>query len=400
MKILHLTFNLPCPPMRGAQVRDLALISRTAQSHHVELVTLSETDVSPTHLAQMHKVCPEIDVLRKPIERLPKRLTRSAELALKGVPLAATDYYFPSVQDALRNRLAKGDVDIFQIEHSLLAPYVRAAEISPKTQTVLSLHNVGALQYRRMAQIETGLFGRTLGWAKARLMQKWEAEWCNKFDQVIVVSDPDAEVLRTMGVSRPITVIPNGIDLPPKALPLSHAEKLLFVGNLRYPPNRDAALWLTQKIIPLLQRDGSRVGLTVAGYDPPPAFVTTLERTGTTILASPADLVPLYSEASVVLAPLRAGGGTRIKILEALAMGKPVVATRMAAEGLGLEDGKSVLFAETEHDFAKRIHQLMNDPALRKALGVNGRAYVKRLFDWDIVAASLEQVYQSLTAKA
>ena len=397
MKILHLTFNLPYPPMRGAQIRDHALISRAQRDHEVTLVALCEDAVPPEDLAAMREICPDTVAIPRPRESLPQRMARTARLLASGLPAATTDYVFPEVETALRTRLATGSYDILQIEHSLLAPYLRTTDVAPGTRTILSLHNVGALQYRRMAVIEEGLRGKMLGHAKAVLMRRWEGRWCSRADHVVTVSGPDTEALRALGVTAPVTEVPNGIDQPPDPLPEAEGKRLLFVGNLRYPPNRDAVRFLAGKVMPLLRRADPEITLTVAGFDPPADLLAGLDRTGIEIVANAPDLGPLYHDAVLTLAPLRAGGGTRIKILEALALGRAVVATAIAAEGLDLTHRETVLFAESAEAFAEATQEALRDQALRGRLVRNGRALIAQRYDWDVVYRRLAGVYDSLT---
>jgi glycosyltransferase involved in cell wall biosynthesis len=397
VKILHVTLDLPYPPMRGAQIRDHALISRMSKRHEISVVSFCESDVRDGDLQQMQRICQNVVAVPRQKEAVFQQLTRTLRQLTQGLPLATTNYVFGNVEAAIRARLAVGDIDILQIEHSFLAPYVRAVAMSPKTRSILSLHNVGALQYPRMARIETGLRNRVVGHLKAMLMQRWEAKWATRFDHVVTVSQSDKDALQAMGAVVPISVVPNGIKTASAALPRADGKNILFVGNLRYPPNQDAARFLVADILPILRGQDAGITLTIAGFDPPADMIAGLDDTGVQVIANAPDLVPLYAQAAVVVAPLRAGGGTRIKILEALALGRPVVSTAVGAEGLDLVQGETALFAETAEAFAGATLRLLTDPALQQAIAANGRRLVSQRYDWDVVAAQLAEVYAEVS---
>ncbi|MEO1195224.1 MAG: glycosyltransferase family 4 protein [Pseudomonadota bacterium] len=398
MKILSLTIDLPYPPVRGAQLRDFALMTRAARQHDVVVMALLHASSTPDEIAGMGALCDEVHALPRPPDRFLGRLRRLPGHLRKGRPVGTIDHVYDTVEAALRERLSKGDIDILQIEHSFMAPYVRAVEVSPKTRTILSMHNIGAVQYRRMVAIEPHPVHRVLAAAKARLMQGWEAPWCNRFDHVIAMSKADAALMQKMGVDRPISVVPNGVALPDSPLPDPTERRALFVGSLEYPPNVDAARWLATKIMPRVWAKDPGVRLTVAGFGGSEKLCRTLQAKGIDVVQNPPDVVPLYQTAALALAALRAGGGTRLKILEALALGRPVVATRLGAEGLGLEHGKTVLFGEDPDTLAAQILRGLDDADLRSGLITNGRALIRGAYEWDTLYGHLDAVYRGLTA--
>lgn len=398
MKILHLTIDLPYPPVRGAQLRDFALITRAAKHHEVSVMALLHEPCTDADIATMGTHCAEVQAVARPADRILGRTRRLPLHLSKRIPIGTIDHFYGGVETALRARLSKGDIDILQIEHSFMAPYVRAVEVSPRTKTILSLHNVGALQYQRMAAIEPRPLRHLAASAKARLMQNWEAPWCNRFDHVVAMSDAEAGTLRQMGVKRPISVVPNGVNAPAQPLPETAERSALFVGTLEYPPNADAARWLAEEIMPRVWAKEPNVRLRVAGFRCPGDLERTLRDKGIDVVENPPDITPLYRSAAIALAPLRAGGGTRLKILEALALGRPVVATQIGAEGLGLEDGKTVLLGEDPKAIATQILRLLDDQELRAELTANGRALVADNYEWDKSFTKLDAVYRTVTA--
>ncbi len=191
--------------------------------------------------------------------------------------------------------------------------------------------------------------------------------------------------------------MPNGVTLPPAASPQpAIPNTLLFVGTLGYGPNIDAIRWFATEILPLIWERNADVRFTVAGYGSAGSVADVLRDERCAVHESPPDLAPLYDAAAVVVTPVRIGGGTRIKILEALGRGRAVVSTCFAAEGLGLRGGIEIEFADTPADIAARCVDLLHNADRRQALAAAGRATVSSRFDW----ASIERALPNLVSDA
>jgi polysaccharide biosynthesis protein PslH len=398
MKVLHLTLDLPYPPRRGAQTRDHALITRVAIHHEVNVVAFCETIANADDIGAMRGLCRSVDVIYRPPMTTASFAVHAAHQVVLGLPLATAMYVFPNVMQLLRRRLSEDRIDLLQIEHSFLAPYRLAAQGSGAPRTILSLHNVGAVQYERIARLSGSAAHRLLNAMKSALMQGWEAQWCDRFDSVVVVSDDEAQALRRLGVRSPIAVIPNGVDATAPPLPLPAASRrVLFVGNLRYAPNVDAVRYFAREVLPVIRAADPDIRFVIAGFDPPCDLLAGIRSEGMEVVPSPTDLRPLYAQAAVAVAPLRAGGGTRIKILEALAFGRPVVCSTIGGEGLGLHHGENALIADTPEDFATSVLSLLRDPAQAQFLAKHGRALAER-FDWSLQAERLLRLYERVTS--
>jgi polysaccharide biosynthesis protein PslH len=217
----------------------------------------------------------------------------------------------------------------------------------------------------------------------------YERSLPRRFAHVVIAKDDDLAHFRQEDRAR-VSVVPNGVTLPPRPLPAARdSSTLLFVGTLGYGPNIDAIAWLMSEIMPLIWERRPDVRLMIAGFGSGAHLREMCNDARCELHESPPDLAPLYEMAAVVLAPIRTGGGTRIKVLEALAMGRALVCTEFAAEGLGLSSGVDLEYADSGALMAARTLQLLADPEARNSLAAAGRAQVAARFDWVAIERSV-----------
>jgi glycosyltransferase involved in cell wall biosynthesis len=235
---------------------------------------------------------------------------------------------------------------------------------------------------------------------KAILMRGWEARHAPRFDRCLVVSEIEAQRLCAVAAGTAVSLIPNGVDTA-ALRPLSEAaagQRLIFVGHLRYPPNIDAVRFLAHHILPALRARIPEARLTVVGDGAPGVLGEFRGRDDIDLVGRVPSPLPYYQDAHVAVVPLRAGGGTRLKILEAMALGRPVVSTPLGCEGLAVEHGKHLLIASDAEDFAAAVARLLTDRALATRLILVARALVERDYDWTAIAERLLSVYDELLA--
>lgn len=394
--ILWVTYGLPYPPISGARMRDLNLIRQLAKCHAIHLFSLLEDVAEADYVGELQSLCASIETFPLGHQSLSARIDLLAQHARARRPLAT----FPFMNRALLARLREVAIalpaDAIQIEHSFLAPYVEALP-GFRGLKILSLHNLGELQYRRLARLSLGLPARLDYSLKARLMRRWEAEWAARFDCIIAVSEIDAQRLVSINPALRVAVIENGVDTrqcPP--LPDAVEQRLLFVGTMGYAPNVDAMLWFCDQVLPRIQDAVPPVQLSIVGRAPAPAIRKLARRKNVSVTGQVADTTPYYRDASVVVVPLRAGGGTRLKILEAMAFGRPVVSTTLGCEGLAARDGEHLLIADSPAAFADAVIRLLNDRALRERLARDARRLVEERYDWVMIGGKLLALYDRL----
>ena len=287
--------------------------------------------------------------------------------------------------------------DVVQIERSVMAPYIERLSPAARAKSILVFHDAAAQQYGRIASVERDPLVRIRSLLYGRMMNRWEASYASRFRCCVAVSEADRRLLLNANPNLSIEVIPNGVDtrLLEPLPPMECSSDLVFVGSMGYAPNSDGAVWFCREVLPHIGRLAEGVDLWIVGARPTPA-VAALAGSNIHITGRVEDIVPLYRRSSVVIVPLRAGGGTRLKILEAMALGRPVVSTSVGAEGLNLVPGEHLLIADDPKDFAKQVVSLLSDPQLRLKLTRAARRIVAERYDWDGIAASQVELYQRI----
>jgi glycosyltransferase involved in cell wall biosynthesis len=279
------------------------------------------------------------------------------------------------------------DFDALHVMRLYLAPFAKphldARSVPGRPWASLDLDDDEPATHRRLAMLRALHADGVAAALEAVEAVKYEAlerRWCHRFDRVIVCSEVDEAAVRGRTGHAGIDVVPNAVRLP-QAVARPHAEeppvRLLFVGSLGYFPNEDAALFLCREILPRLRaRAGQPVQVQLAGSCPPAAVTDLATIPGVAVAANPPDIAPFYRSAHVVVVPMRAGGGTRLKLLEAFAHRVPAVATSIAAEGLAVEAGRHLLIADDPDGLSDGCLSLMRDPTRADQLTVDAAALV------------------------
>jgi glycosyltransferase involved in cell wall biosynthesis len=395
---MFVTFGAAWPIDRGARVRDIELVERVADEHEVTFVTLVPAIERPAPLDAFARFCARVEAIPLPGSSLGRPLRTAAGLA-RGVPAAALPSFTPAAFARIGELAREQKVDLVQFEHSLLAPYVGA--VPNECRRVLSLHNIGFVQYERMRRT-AGNPVEALGYlAKRVAVRRLELSYAPRFDELIAVSHNERAALLEAIPGLPVTVIENGVDtarlrpLPPAA----SGDRILFVGNLAYRPNVQAVVDFCTKILPVIRSQRRDTSIEIVGPDPPRA-VMRLSRPGTVEVTGAVDeLEPHYRRATLTVVPLRAGGGTRLKILESMALGRCVVSTAEGCEGLGFTDGQELLVADDDAEFARKTLSLLESKERRLSIAATARRAVERTYDWDAIAARLLDLYGRLVPR-
>ncbi|HXF64629.1 MAG TPA: glycosyltransferase, partial [Caldilineaceae bacterium] len=296
--------------------------------------------------------------------------------------------------------------DIVQVEGIEMAQYARHA--AGRAPVVFDDHNCEYLLQQRNALNDLRVPRRwhaagysLVQWQKLR---RYEAQVCREAAAVVAVSGPDRAALWRLVPEAAITVIPNGIDLaaypPAEPDPADSSPTLLFTGKMDYRPNIDAALWFGRAVLPLILARRPDVRWQIVGLNPHPRLDVLRRLPQVEITGAVDDVRPYLAAAAVYIIPMRVGGGTRFKALEAMAAAKPIVSTSLGVEGLPVADGRELLLADSPLEFAAAILRLLDDRAqdgsLGRSLGAAARRLVADRYTWETILPALEQLYTTL----
>ncbi len=368
---LLVTKLVPSPADSGGKLRSRAVAELLAGLGPVDLVAFDEPGSD-------HRPLEELGISVHALPR-PRRGGPGGVAALG--TLSGARFWSRELAATIERLTARHDYDVVQVEYAALAPYARFARGG--AVRVLDLHNVeSALMASRARRAPLPL--RAVLAAEARALARVERRALAGFDVVVTVSD--AESARLPAAASVLTC-PNGW-WPGDCLPPAVEPTVVFVGLLGWGPNRDAALWLGREIWPQVERRVPGARLLLVGRDPD-AAVRALASPSVEVVPSPPDVRPWLEQAAVAVAPLRAGGGSRLKILEALDAGRPVVATPLGAEGLERLLGRGVFLADDARGLADTIAELLLSHDRGRRAGVEGHAEVAEAFAWPRTLAPL-----------
>jgi glycosyltransferase involved in cell wall biosynthesis len=374
-----LTKFLPLPDNNGGRQRSLAIARRLAELGELVLFGYDDGNADHQGLRDLG-----IDVRFVPWHVTPGSIISGT---IRTQSVSAARFWSAAAAETVRRAAAEKSLDLLQVEYQQIVPL--AAGISAKT-SVLDLHNVESALVDSYAQARRGLVALGLR-AEAAALRRMERRTINRFDHVAIVSEH--ERTRLPDGARSVLVCPNGRD-PSAVLPPAPDPTVAFVAAMGWRPNIDAALWLGREIWPLVLAKVPQARLLLVGRDPAPSVVG-LADGNVQVTGTVPDVTPYLAESRVVVAPLRAGGGTRLKIMEALDVGRPVVATSLGCEGGEDLVGRGVVVADTAAGLADAIASLLLDPARASALGRAGHDAVSAEHTWDRALAPLLQAVQT-----
>lgn len=392
MNILLLTQVLPYPPDSGPKVKTLNVIKYLARRHQITLVSFVRGDQS-ADIAALQKYCRAVHTV--PIQRQvwldAIALGRSL---LNGQPWMMVRDDRKAMREMLRQVTAGAQFDVVQADQLNMAQF--AAEV-PGAMRIVDTHNALWLLYQRLAQTMSGP-RRWLLERDWRLLKEYEAGVLTEFDAAVAVSEEDKSALVQAGApAEKITVIPISVDcdeLSP-VTPVPLANHILHIGTMYWPPNVDGILWFIKEVYPLIRERRPDVVFDVVGARPPDSIrALGGASTGINVTGYVEDTRPFLRQAGVMVVPLRAGGGMRVKILNSMSQAMPIVSTTIGAEGIEGVNGCHLFVADSPEDFARATLQLLEDRALAHQMGLNGRQLILSRYDYRSACRLYDEVYR------
>jgi glycosyltransferase involved in cell wall biosynthesis len=387
VKILWVKVGSLWPVDRGGRRRSFEILRELAHRHRVTLATTHGEGEDP---AGMGGAVPLDELVSLPWS-IPKQGTTGFAAALarswaSELPVDLFRCRVPALCDEIERRM--GDHDVVIADFLAAAPNVPLAH---RTPVVMFAHNVEHQIWQRLSNVERRPWRRALLEIEWRKMRRYESSVVRRVRRTIAVSEKDRASLQADVPGADVRAVPTGVDpayFKPNGRPKLPTE-IVFVGAMDWYPNEDGVAHFVEQILPQVRREVPEAHVTVVGRNPSDRIKSlepTIQVTGTVD-----DVRPFLDQAAVVVVPLRVGGGTRLKIFEALSMAKPVVSTTIGAEGLPLAPGEHVLLADEPDAFAQAVVELLRDPQRRQALGAAGRRLVEAEYGWASVARAFER---------
>jgi glycosyltransferase involved in cell wall biosynthesis len=400
--LLFLSPVMPSPAGNGLAMRQAMFLHVLAESFlvHLHVVRLFPPAADPGAMSWIESSCAsvtvqEVEDVQDPQFRMITQLRdeshRMAALGGYRQPMLMSYATPAAVEEAARRQTGRS-FDAVHVGRLYLAPFAqpfRRSGNGQRTWTALDLDDYESAAHHRLAALHQARGEPAAAWLEDKEGAKYalyeEAE-LPKFDRVYLASDLDRQALQQRLPQASLTYMPNAVAVPPRPRRRSdNVFRLLFVGSMGYLPNDDAALWFIADVLPLLRAQTDRpVALTIVGSSPSPRLCALAESENVVVTGRVAELAPYYREADVALAPLRAGGGTRIKILEAFAHRCPVVSTALGAEGIGCNNGEHLLIAEDAEGIATACLRLLREPELGRRLAARALLLLHR--DYSLAA--------------
>lgn len=390
MKLLFTANRFPYPPYRGDKLKIYHLAKRLAKHHELHLVTFLQDKKDLRYLPELQQIFTEIHLV--PLSRMAS-YCNSLMALFRREPFQVRYFSSAAMQKQIETLQAQHRYDAVHVQHLRMAQYWAGIKEVPR---ILDLPDAYSLYWQRRVAAKKGI----MKWFTQTEQQRVFAyeQVLEDYDLSLVCSREDQAYLREeRGISN-VQLLPNGVDLATfsqQAHDYTHAKHILFTGNMDYAPNVDAVGYFVRDIFPLIREQVPGVRFIIAGQRP---VKKVLELAGPDIEVTGfvKDLSAMYRKASIVVAPLRFGAGTQNKVLEAMAMGVPVVSRNIGFNGLDISSGEGVILALETEVFAGACIRLLGSEQLRRDTGEQGRAVIRSRFDWDVVAATLEGYFRQV----
>ncbi len=396
-----LTQVLPYPPDAGPKIKTFNVLRYLAQEgHEVTLVSFIRSEQERAYARCLEPYCSEVRMV--PLRRSPARdLLHLLRSLVTGQPfLMARDWSDGFLRD-LNTAVAGCCFDLVHADQLNMAQYALRVDGIPR---ILDEHNaVWTIVHRLFRGQRLGLKKLAL-YAEYRKLKRYEAAACRAFDHILTVSEEDRLALIDAGVdSRSMTVIPIGVDCAECKIVHRRvgATSIISLGTMFYPPNVEGVLWFAREVFPLIKSRLPDIRFCIIGARPPIEVRRLAEQDSSiTVPGYVSDLAPYVQESAALIVPLMSGGGMRVKVLEAFAMGIPVVSTTIGCEGINVTPGRELLVADRPSDFADSVLRLITDRALAQGLVGNALALVRAQYDWKVACRPVGDVYASLSHRA
>jgi sugar transferase (PEP-CTERM/EpsH1 system associated) len=395
MKILFLSTENPYPPDGGHHLRTFNVLKILANRHNIYFVGFAQDESEFKYIPEIKKFCETVDIYKVSKTGYNQNFFK---LACKNIfskhPLIAQRYFIREARERIEQIFAHHSIDLVHMDMLALGLYRGHLRDTP---VIITNHNVESLRLYRWAEIEKNLFTKSFLFYQYLKLRAFERRICPEFDRCIVVSEYDKNYLKNLCGRDNFVVVPNGVDIhyfEPESVEL-RKNHLVWVGGMTGPYNSDAVDFFIEKIWPVIKYDVPEATIDFVGGGPTQKLRNkALEDKSVQALGFVPDIRPIVQRGSVFVAPIRTGSGTKIKVLNAMAQAKPVVATTVAAEGIDVIPGENILIADDPGEFAKKVLYLLRNEEVAKKIGERARELMEKKYNWDLIAENIHRIYE------
>jgi polysaccharide biosynthesis protein PslH len=401
LNVLFLSQIVPFPPHGGVLQRGFNLVRELGRRCHVHLLAFVHPEALPDEhtldasRAALGPSCRSLEYF--PLWAKRSRVALGSALAASAcspsTPFSVIAHRSEAFGRRVKEMLASHTFDVVHVDTIALSQFVDLAGAVP---TVLTHHNIESQLMARRASVERRWYARRFLAREASKLKRLEMEQSPRFGVNVVMSAQDGDILKQMAPAARLAVVPNGVDIeyfePDGGV--HETQALIYTGGMNMFANRDAVMHFLTAIWPAIRQQVPSARFVAVGQDPPPELRELAGRDSRIeVTGYVSDIRPYVRQAAVYVVPLRVGGGTRLKVLDAMAMGKALVSTSVGCEGLAVCPGEHLVVADAVDEFAERVVQLMRDPGRRRELGAAARRLVTERYAWSIVADQLLAAY-------
>jgi glycosyltransferase involved in cell wall biosynthesis len=412
LRVLFLTQILPYPLNSGAKIRAYYVLRHLSQRHQVTLVSFVRPDDDKLAADHLRSFCEAVHVVPMVRSRL-KNITAMFKSFISGQPAIIIRDRLSTMERLLSQLVIQENYDVVHADQTSMAQYaLHAQKAAPSAEvpaTMLDQHNALFLLFARQSSYEPQPW-RAFWRREARVLADYERKMLLKFDEIVTVTREDKQALLSLlpeddgrELETKITPIPICVDPASQTMlePVTNGRQIVHLGTMFWPPNVEGVLWFVREVLPIVWREMPDVRLLVAGKNPPEE-VRALTRNvnalggGVVVTGFVEDPLPLLARSQVFIVPVRAGGGMRVKIVDAWLWGVPIVSTTIGAEGIDIRDGETVILADEPDQFAAAILRLLSDRTLAERMRIAGRDWVEKRYDYKKVYREFDSVYERL----
>ena len=393
MKILMLTPYLPYPLLSGGQTRSYNLIKNLSDKHEITLFSLIKKESERKHASELKKFCRKVLVFKR--SETPWTIRNIFLTGIGAYPFLVMRNLVPIEREAVKNELSSEKFDLIHAETFYVMPHIS------KTNTPILLveQTVEYLVYKHYVEEKASMLLRPIMRIDLLKLKYWETYYWRQAKRVVAMSDSDRSQMRKLAHGLDIDVVPNGIDIDyfsVRKRRKSETPRVLYVGNFSWLQNIEAVDILVNVVWPKIKGEVTNARLWIVGMNMTEEIRALGDKEDIEISEGIPDIRDAYNNASVLVTAIEGPGGTRLKILEAMASGLPVVTTPVGAEGLGVADGKEALVKKDYLELAKSAIKVLKNTGLANKLGESGRNFVEQNYSWSKNAGLLDKIYKEV----